>query len=185
LSNAPYRIGGESYFAVLSAENDRRVRMYDLDKLDLAILGQLEKDGRMQFTELAKLLGKPTSTVRDRVRKLEQSGVIRGYSADIDLGKLGYPIRAVVQTTRDQSLPIESFLNEVAQIPEIERVQLLTGDVDELITVNVRDVDHLREFLYSDIVQLPGISRTNSTIVLMEVRYRVIEKVAKIAHSEG
>lgn len=153
--------------------------MYDLDDLDIAILDRLEKDGRIPFTELAKHLDKPTSTVRDRVRRLEQSGVIRGYSADIDLAKLGYTIKALVQTTRDQGFPIEGFLDKVAKVAEIERVQLMTGGVDELITVNVRDVEHLRKLLYSDLMQLPGISRTNSTIVLYEVVFPVIEKAAR------
>jgi Lrp/AsnC family transcriptional regulator for asnA, asnC and gidA len=151
----------------------------NLDDLDIAILDQLEKDGRMPFTELAKTLGKPTSTVRDRVQRLEQSGVIRGYSADIDLGKLGYAIKAVVQTSRDQRVPVQDLLDSVARVAEIERVQLMTGETDELITIYVRDVDHLRRFLYDDIVQLPGISRTSSTIVLHEVVYPVVEKMAR------
>jgi Lrp/AsnC family transcriptional regulator for asnA, asnC and gidA len=158
--------------------------MDNLDELDTAILIQLEHNGRIPFTELAKNLGKPTSTVRDRVQRLEQSGVIRGYSADIDLGKLGYAIKAVVQTRRDQRFPIQDLLDSVAQVAEIERVQLMTGDTDELITIHVRDVDHLRKFLYDDIVQLPGISRTSSTIVLHEVVYPVIEKMAQHATTD-
>jgi Lrp/AsnC family leucine-responsive transcriptional regulator len=153
--------------------------MYNLDELDVAILDQLENDGRIPFTELAKNLGKPTSTVRDRVRRLEHSGVISGYSANIDLRKLGYAIKAIVQTTRDQSFPIEDLMDRVANIAEIERVQLMTGDTDELITIHVRDVDHLRRFLYDDIMQLPGISRTNSTIVLHEAVYPIIKKMAR------
>lgn len=155
--------------------------MHGLDELDIAILDQLENDGRIPLTELAKKLDKPTSTVRDRVRRMEQSGVIRGYSADIDLGKLGYAIKAVVQTTRDQSCSIEDFLERVANVAEIERVQLMTGDTDELITVHVRDVDHLRRFLYDDIMQLPGISRTSSTIILQEIVYPIIDKMARSA----
>ena len=153
--------------------------MCDLDELDMTILDQLERDGRVPFTELAKRLGKPTSTVRDRVLRLEQNGVIRGYSVDIDLVKLGYTIEAVVQITRDQSVPLEDFLDQAVRITEIKRIQLMTGEVDELITVNVRDVDHLRKLLYDDIVKLPGISRTNSAIVLYEVLYPVVAKLAR------
>jgi DNA-binding Lrp family transcriptional regulator len=166
-------------FATVLAKKGRETCMYGLDELDIAILDQLEKDGRIPFTELAKKLGKPTSTVRDRVRRMEQSGVIHGYSADIDLAKLGYAIKAVVQTTRDQGCPIEDFMDRIANVAEIERVQLMTGDIDELITINVRDVDHLRRFLYDDIMQLPGISRTNSAIILHEVVYPIIEKMAR------
>jgi Lrp/AsnC family leucine-responsive transcriptional regulator len=180
---------GESWqelgFAALLAGKGVWGRMVDLDELDVAILEQLEHDGRVPLTELAKRLGKPTSTVRDRVRKLEQSGVIRGYSANIDLAKLGYMIKAVVQTTRDQGLPAEDFLDEVARVAEIERVQLMTGGVDELITINVRDVDHLRRFLYNDIMQLPGISRTNSNIVLFEGVYPIVAKVARCLLAES
>ena len=159
--------------------------MYDLDELDIAILDHLEKNGRIPFTELAKELGKSPSTVRDRVRRMEQSGVISGYSANIDLSKLGYAIKAVVQTTRDQSFPIADFMDRVAEIAEIERVQLMTGDTDELITVHVRDVGHLRRFLYDDIMQLPGISRTSSTIILHEVVYPLIEKMAHRAPADS
>ncbi|MGD8625792.1 MAG: Lrp/AsnC ligand binding domain-containing protein, partial [Anaerolineae bacterium] len=94
-------------------------------------------------------------------------------------GQLGYAIKAVVQTSRDQRVPVQDLLDSVARVAEIERVQLMTGETDELITIYVRDVDHLRRFLYDDIVQLPGISRTSSTIVLHEVVYPVVEKMAR------
>jgi DNA-binding Lrp family transcriptional regulator len=150
--------------------------MHPLDDLDIAILAELEKNGRAPLSELARQLDSPASTIRARIQRLEQERVIRGYTVLVDHEKLGYPIKAVVHTTRDQRTPLRSFVSEAIKCPEIAKVQLLTGDTDELITIYVRSVHHLREFLYRGVMQLPGVTRTNTVIILSEIDPPYLER---------
>ncbi len=142
--------------------------MHDLDELDMAILGKLEADAKMTLLELARQLGAPRSTIRERIQRLERNGVIRGYTALIDPQRLGFGIQVIVQVTRDQRIPVEDFVSAISAVPEVTRVQLITGEIDELVTLYVRDVDHLRTVLYASIGSIPGVIRTNTVVVLGE-----------------
>ena len=142
--------------------------MCTLDDLDLAILAELESNARITVSELARRLGSPNSTIRDRIQKLEDESVIQAYKAIIDPQKLGLGIKAVVQVTRDHSISLEILISEAARLPEITKVQLLTGDTDELITVYARDVEHLKDVIYNKFELLPGLIRISTAIVLDE-----------------
>jgi len=143
--------------------------MYPFDELDISVLEELEKNARQSVATLAMRINSPNSTVRDRIKRMQRAGVIRGYTVLLDHEQLGFPIKAVVRTSRDQSVPIRTFISEAIKLPEIASVQLLTGETDELITIYVRNVRHLRDFLYGRIMKLPGVLRTNTVIVLSEI----------------
>ena len=142
--------------------------MRPLDDLDLAILAELEGNARITASELARRLGSPNSTIRDRIQRLEDDGVIRAYTVIIDPEKLGLGIKAVVQVTREHSVSLETLISEAAKLPEITSIQLLTGDTDELITIYARDVDHLKDVMYNKFGSLPGLIRMSTAIVLDE-----------------
>lgn len=142
--------------------------MYDLDELDMAILAKLEADARITLLELARRLGAPRSTVRERIQRLERNKVIRGYTALVDPELLGFGIKVIVQVTRDQRIPVETFVTAISALPEVTQIQLVTGEIDELVTLQVRSVDHLRDILYSTIGSIPGVIRTRTAIVLGE-----------------
>jgi Lrp/AsnC family transcriptional regulator for asnA, asnC and gidA len=150
--------------------------MAALDDLDLQILVELEQNARIAVSELARRLDTPSSTIRDRMHALEEDGVILGYTTLIDPEKLGLGIKAIVQATRDQSVSLEDFSGEPDQFPEITNVQLLTGETDEFITIYARDVDHLREIIYDKIGALPGLTRSNTAIVLEEDRFPLLRR---------
>lgn len=139
-----------------------------LDDLDLAILTELESNARITASELSRRLDSPSSTIRDRIQRLEDDGVIRAYTTVIDPEKLGLGIKAVVQVTRDHSVSLETLISEAAKLPEITNVQLLTGDTDELITIYARDVEHLKDIMYNKFGSLPGLIRMSTAIVLDE-----------------
>ena len=145
--------------------------MYTLDELDLAILAELEEDARVSVSELARRLNSPTSTIRDRIRGLEENGVIRGYKTVIDPEKLGLGIKAIIRASRDQSVSLEDFWSEPVKFCEVTNVQLMTGETDELITVYASSVDHLKDIIYNKVGALPGITRSNTAIVLEERTY--------------
>ncbi len=145
--------------------------MYPIDDLDLAILAELESNARITVSELARCLDSPSSTIRDRMRKLEEGGVVQAYTTIIDPAKLGLGIKAIVQVTRDHSISLETLISEASKLPEVTNVQLLTGDTDELITIHARDVAHLKEIIYTKFGALPGLIRMSTAIVLDEKRF--------------
>jgi Lrp/AsnC family transcriptional regulator for asnA, asnC and gidA len=143
--------------------------MRSLDELDFAILAELESDARITVSELARRLGHPNSTIHDRMRRLEEEKVIRGYTAIIDPRKLGLGIKAVIKVTRAQNVSLEDSLHKPAKLLEVTNVQTLTGDTDELITVYARDVDDLKDIIYNKVGPLPGLSWLSTSIVLDEI----------------
>ncbi len=145
--------------------------MHPIDDLDLAILAELESNARITVSELARCLDSPSSTIRDRMRKLEEGGVVQAYTTIIDPSKLGLGIKAIVHVTRDHSISLETLISEASKLPEVTNVQLLTGDTDELITIYARDVAHLKEIIYNKFGTLPGLIRMSTAIVLDEKRF--------------
>ena len=142
--------------------------MNALDDLDLAILAELEQNARIPISELARRLDSPNSTIRDRIRGLEENGVILGYTAVINPKMLGLGIKAIIQAGRAQSVSLEDFCSEAIAFPEITRVQIVTGETDQLITVYVNDVEHLKEVIFNKVGALPGLDKSDTTIVLEE-----------------
>lgn len=139
-----------------------------LDELDLAILAALEENARIPVSELARQLDAPGSTIRDRIRGLEEEGVILGYTTRINAAKLGLGIKAILRVARDERFSLADFYREPSDLPAVTQVQLVTGETDELITVYAMDVEHLKEIIYNVIGALPGVTRSNTSIVLEE-----------------
>lgn len=142
--------------------------MRPLDELDLAILAELESDARITVSELARRLGSPNSTIRDRIRGLEEDEVIRGYTTIIDPKKLGLGIKAIIQVVRNQSVSLEQILSEPVNLSEITDVQVVTGEIDELVTIYAHDVDHLKEIIWNKFGRFPGVTKWSTAIVLDE-----------------
>jgi DNA-binding Lrp family transcriptional regulator len=142
-----------------------------LDKTNIDILAEMENDARITLNELSRRLGYPVSTIRDRIQKMEEEGIILGYRTLLDTKKLGYGIKAIVQIFYQETIPHEKTLSEVGQIPEVSAIQFVTGEVDEQITIYARDVDHLREILFSKFGALDRPLRQNTVIILHEETY--------------
>lgn len=145
-----------------------------LDELDFALVARLQEDARKPVTQLAKELKRPTATVRDRLRRLEDSGVIQGYTVVIDTAKIGLLIKALVHvSTSGQAVDPDKFLDAVGQIPEVARADLVTGDFEAVVTVHVRDIRHLSRILYEDMRALPAVTGTNTSIVLVSRQWKI------------
>jgi Lrp/AsnC family leucine-responsive transcriptional regulator len=139
------------------------------DKLDFLLINKLRQDARKPVAQLARELGRPTPTVRDRLRRLENMGVIQGYTAVIDVAKIGFPIKALIHVSvLERIVNPDEFLDALERIPEVVSADLVTGDYEAVVTVRVRDIEHLRRILYDDIPQIPGVTSTNTSIVLLE-----------------
>ncbi len=145
----------------------------DLDRIDRRILEELEADGRLSIVELATRVNLTNTPCSERVRRLERSGYIDGYRANLNMPKLGYGHLTIVQvslsaTGGDNSL--DDFNLAVKDIAEVENCMMVAGSFDYLLTVRTRDMVHFRDVLGDVINKLPGIMHTNSFAVMEVVK---------------
>jgi len=142
--------------------------MYELDDLDKQIIKILQGDGRASNVSIAKRIGVGHTRVRDRILRMEESGVIEGYRVMINPLLLGYGILCIVQLKVDQGFDFAELITELLQIDEVVEVVNITGQFDAHIRIWAKDVTHLREILYDKLSRLPAHKSTSSTIVLKE-----------------
>lgn len=135
-----------------------------MEDIDRQILRLLTDDGRMSYTDLGKATGLSTSAVHQRVRRLEQRGVIRGYTAVVDFEAIGLPLTAFVSVVPlDPSAP-DDVPERLADLPEIEACHSVAGEENYILKVRVPTPGAL-EGLLARIRARAGVS-TRTTIVL-------------------
>ena len=136
------------------------------DDLDYKILECLSLSARMSFTELAQTLSLSVPSTAERVRKLEEKGVIKGYTTSVNYKLLGLDLTAFVFVTLAHPKHRAAFLAEVQKYPEIQECHHITGDDDYLLKVRCFNSEHLDVLLNDRLKQLPGILKTRTTIAL-------------------
>ncbi|GAB3824893.1 Lrp/AsnC family transcriptional regulator [Kribbella italica] len=137
----------------------------DLDLTDWAILGELQRDGRMPLTELGRRVSLSASATTERVKRLETSGVISGYSARIDLPKTGYAVLAVIRLKYpgNKHAPLHQLLKERGEILECLRT---TGDDCYLLKVAAGSMAHLEQLVN----ELTEFGSTTTNLVYTETQ---------------
>ncbi|MEW2505670.1 Lrp/AsnC family transcriptional regulator [Amycolatopsis sp. NPDC047767] len=118
----------------------------DLDTVDWQLIELLQSDGRLTFSELGRRVSLSAPAVTERVRRLEQRGVITGYSARIDASKLGLPIEAMVRVSV-RSLDGPRFRSTILPLPEVSSADHITGDECWLLRVRCRSTAELEAFV--------------------------------------
>ncbi len=156
--------------------------MDKLDRLDIQIIQILQTEGRIPITQIGARINVPHTTVRDRIQRLEDEGVIEGYTAVINPAKLGYLISCLVHITVEQKLQLEETIAVLRGIDEVTEFLVLTGDTDIAVRLYARDVDHLREIIYNKIKTIPGFLRSNTHIVLISGTEPIKIPIDVIAH---
>jgi Lrp/AsnC family leucine-responsive transcriptional regulator len=132
--------------------------------MDQAILRELAADGRCSFTELAERVGLSVSAVHQRVKRLEQRGVLKGYMAIIDRDEIGLPLTALISVTPfDPSAP-DDYPQRLETLPQIEACYSVAGSESYVLLVRVAS-PHALEDLLRQIRDLANVS-TRTTIVL-------------------
>jgi len=135
-----------------------------VEEIDRQILGLLARDGRMSFTDLGKATGLSTSAVHQRVRRLEQRGVIRGYAAVIDAEAVGLSLTAFISVTPlDQAAP-DDVPDRLAELPEIEACHSVAGEENYILKVRVSTPGALEQLLAR--IRAAASVSTRTTIVL-------------------
>ncbi|MDR0782120.1 MAG: Lrp/AsnC family transcriptional regulator [Pseudomonadales bacterium] len=143
-----------------------------LDRIDKRILAALQHNARISNQELADKVGLSPSPCLRRVRQLEESGLISGYSTQLDASKLGLKLMALVQISMDRHTPdrFEQFEASIRQWPQVLECILITGQAaDYQIKVLVRDMEEYHDFLLNKLTRIPGVTGVQSSFVLRQV----------------
>jgi DNA-binding Lrp family transcriptional regulator len=156
---------------VFSSKGIRRLSdSGELDAIDRALLLELQNDARQTNKALADKVGVAPSTCLERVRELRARGVITGFSATVDPAAVGRPMEAImsIQQASAQRQATENLLEHASALPETVRVMALTGTTDFIVHVAVRDMDHLRDLVWS-LIERREVGRIQSSLVLAKV----------------
>jgi len=146
--------------------------MNGMDKIDHAIIYALQNDGRLTNQELAERVNLSPSPCLRRVRNLEQSGVITGYSAQVDPKKYGLTITMFVRITLEKHnrAVITRFEEAVQSMDEIMECHLLTGSADYLLRISVIDLDDYNRFMREQLHEISGIAAIDTAFAFGEVK---------------
>jgi Lrp/AsnC family transcriptional regulator, leucine-responsive regulatory protein len=140
-----------------------------MDKIDRKILQNLQDDARITMTKLSHIVGLSKTPCLERVRRLEASGVIRGYHALLDPEKMDAGHVSFVQVTLDDttSRALNEFNEAVRALPAVQACHMIAGGFDYLLKVRTDDIGSYRHVLGEGIAKLPHVQQT-STFVVME-----------------
>lgn len=143
-----------------------------MDKTDIALLTELQRNGRISNTELAEKVRLSPSACLRRVQKLEADGVIAGYMAQLDPIRLGLGLQAFVrvQLTAHDGDAIERFVERIERWDEVVACYALTGDMDYLLQIVVADLDHFSQVLLDRLLKSGGVGDVNTSFVLRTVK---------------
>ena len=144
----------------------------DFERGDTQILRTLQLEGRISNQDLADRVGMSTSPCWRRVRRLEESGVIKGYQAVLDRRKIGLGVLAFIQVQIDSHSETEaqSFEQEVLKLEEVVACYSIAGGADFLLQVVAKDLDGYAEFAMAVVRRLPRIKAMQTMFVLKEIK---------------
>lgn len=142
-----------------------------LDRLDRRILHELQLDGKLTNSALAERVSLSESACLRRVRRLEESGMLRGYVALVDQSRAGYPDNVFVNITLEsqQQADLSAFETEVKKLPEVMECHLMSGEADYLLRVVVSDARDYERIHSRFLTRLPGVDRVHSSFALRTV----------------
>lgn len=141
-----------------------------LDMIDRRILTLLQSQGRISNAEIARQVEMAPSAVLERVRRLEERGIVRGYAAQLDARSLDRPLLAFVLIRSDERTGDLGTGQALAGIPEVLEVHHVAGQDCYLVKVRVRDSEALGRLLREGFGAIPTVRSTQSTIVLETIK---------------
>lgn len=143
-----------------------------LDRIDIALLECLQRDARMSLQELSAQVGLTASPCWTRIKRMEESGVIAGYSVRVNADKIGLPDTVIVQVTLDSHSEdaLFEFGRALEAIPEVLEAFLVSGDYDYYVRIAVRDTRDYERLLREKLYKIPGIRHSKSSFVLRQLK---------------
>ncbi len=130
-----------------------------LDETGWRLLQELQQDGRLSYSELGKRVALSSPAVADRMRRMEDAGIIAGYHAEVDTARLGLPVVAIVRLGSIGGQSCQRAVAQVSAIPEVLACYRVTGDDSVVVKVVATSVDHLARII--DQLSLHGIPATS------------------------
>lgn len=145
-----------------------------MDAIDHRIVYHLQRDGRMTVTDLAEAVGLSPTPCARRVERLQKQGVITGYGARVDPGKLGLGVSIFVsvELARQDKAAIDAFERAITSCDEVMECYLMTGSRDILLRVVAADLGAFDRFLENQLMQVPGIRNLRSNFALRTIMKR-------------
>jgi len=140
-----------------------------IDDIDAQILALLQQEGRAKRNRIAEAVGLSVPSVSERMRKLEERGVVTGYHAALDAKRLGYDVAAFIRVTMGGSEYYPDFVERVAAMPEVQELHSITGEGSHLLKARVRSTSAL-EGLLAALQRIPGVRGTQTSIVLSSLK---------------
>jgi len=142
--------------------------MEKIDDLDLKIIKGLQKDGRASFRDIADSIKVSEGTVYNRVNKLTEAKIIKGFVPEIDYTKLGYDITVLIGLITEGG-KISEIERKITESPNVNAVYDVTGDYDAMIIAQFRTREELNEFV-KGLLSIEGVKRTNTMLVLNSLK---------------
>jgi len=139
-----------------------------IDELDRSILAILQEEGRVTNVELASRVGLTAPPCLRRMRALEESGVIKGYHAELDPGALGYGIMvfALVSLRSQAEDDLRAFESHVATLPEVRECHMLNGEIDFILKIVAHDLQSFQNFLTSKLTPAPNVASVKTSLTI-------------------
>lgn len=137
----------------------------EVDAIDHHLLRLLHEDGRRTFSEMAPEVGLSVAAVKRRVDRLRETGVITGFTVQVDHARLGWGVQAFTELRYAGATRVEDIIATTTNVPEVQAVFTIAGDPDALVQVRARDLEHLQEVI--DTLRSSGkITGTKTLMVL-------------------
>lgn len=145
----------------------KNIRYPELDATDLEILRLLSSNGRISNAELAEAVGIAASTCLSRVRALVQSGVIKGFNAEIAPAALGLGLEALISVTLRAGARsnLATFMKHMREHPQVVQIFFLGGNEDFIVHVAVKNSDEMREFVLEQLSNNASVANTRTNLV--------------------
>lgn len=140
----------------------------NLDKLDLQIIESMMENAEISYAELGKKLFVSGGTIHVRIKKLQELKIVKGTRLNVDLKLLGYDITAFVGIYLEKSSLYDSVAKDLMKIPEIIRLNYITGNYSMFLEIVCKDIAQLRYVLHDELQKIKGIERTETFISLEE-----------------
>lgn len=146
----------------------------NLDAIDRKILKFLIKNARMPFLEIARECGISGAAIHQRIRKLDESGVILGSRLIVDPKTLGFDVCAYIGIRLQDPQYLDATVEKLKQIPEIVECHFITGTYNVFVKFYCLDNEHLMKTIFDGIVRIQGISTTQTYISFFEAFQRQV-----------
>ena len=138
------------------------------DDVDIRILSVLQEDCRLSFNKIARKLGISVGTAFNHVKSLEKKGILKGYTAIVDSGKLGYSLTAIIMV-QAEGTHLTDIENEIAKTANVVAVYDITGNYDAVAIAKFKDRASLNVFI-KNLLALPYIKRTVTNVALNVIK---------------